>query len=332
MPTTPRPLPAALGPHFSVTQALSAGVSRRRLRANDLETPFHGARRASVGSEVREPVADAEPLAIDRATRARVLDAARSYKTVMPAGSFFAGRTAAVLFGAPIDHGEEVEVAVIAPRRAPRGRGIRGRKVAAHLVSVRVHDGFPIASPASTWAMLCQEFTERQLVVLGDALVRVPRDQFGRQHPESVLATPAELRAALDVGPRRPGARRLSSALSRIRVGSSSPLETEFRLDADDHGLPTPVLDAEVRHPNGRLLGISEFAYPRLRTVVEVEGDHHRTSQKQWDRDLRKYRDYADAGWEVVRLTSRNIRGVAPDAVSIVRRVLLRRGWDGSRG
>ncbi|KJL29282.1 hypothetical protein [Microbacterium oxydans] len=329
MPIAPRPLPAALGPHFSVAQAARVDVSRRRLRAKDLEAPFHGARRA-IPDHAGAEDAEGEPLAIDRALRARVVEDARSYSTVMPAGSFFCGRTAAVLFGAPIDHERELEVAVIAPRRAPRGRGIRGSKVAANLVSVRVHDGLPVASPASTWAMLCRELTTRQLVVLGDALVRIPRDRFGRQHPESVIAIKAELRAALEAGPRPPGTTRLSAALDRVRIGSSSPLETEFRLDAEDQGLPTPRLDSEIRARHGQLLGISEFAYPRFRTVVEVEGDHHRTSRKQWDRDLAKYRDYADAGWEVVRLASRNIRGVAPDAVSIVRRVLLRRGWDGA--
>lgn len=178
--------------------------------------------------------------------------------------------------------------------------------------------------------MLGQEFTVRQLVVLGDALVRIPRDRFGRRHPELALTTPAELRTAIGASARRPGITRLSTAFAKIRTGSASPLETEFRLDAEDHGLPLPLLDAEVRNPRGGLIGISEFAYAPFRTAVEVEGDHHRTSKQQWDRDLVKYRAYADAGWEVVRLTARNIRGVAPDAVSIVRRVLLRRGWDGS--
>lgn len=330
MPRTPALLPDELGPSFSVAQALSADVSRRRLRAKDLEAPFHGVRRVLRACQPPGEDEDTEPLAVDRATRARVLDAACAYASVMPRGSFFCGRTAAVILGAPIDHGEDLEVAVISPRRAPRGRGISGRRIAARLVTTRDHEGLPVSSPASTWAMLCQSSTERQLIILGDALVRIPRDEFGHPHPERSLATPAQLRAALDAGPRPPGTARLASAFGRIRIGSASPLETEFRLDAETQHLPEAILDAEIRREDGRLLGISEFVYPRFRTVVEIEGDHHRTSRKQWDRDLAKYRAYADAGWEVVRLTSRNIRGDSPDAVSIVRRVLLRRGWDGS--
>lgn len=328
MPRTPAPLPDELGRSFSVAQALSADVSPRRLRAKDLVSPFRGVRQHVEVDEDAEDQ-DAEPLAIDRATRARVLDSARAYATVMPPGSFFCGRTAAVILGAPVDHGDHLDVAVISPRRAPRGRGIRGRRVAAHLVSLRRYEDLPITSPAATWAMLCQSMTHRELVVLGDALVRVPRDQSGVLHPEQALATRAHLRAALDAGPRPPGTSLLASAYHDIRVGSASPLETEFRLDAAARHLPDPILDAEIRQ-DGRLLGISEIVYPRFRTAVEVEGDHHRTSRKQWDRDLEKYRAYAEAGWEVVRLTARNIRGDNPDAVSIVRRVLIRRGWDGA--
>ncbi|WEK62296.1 MAG: hypothetical protein P0Y60_05955 [Candidatus Microbacterium colombiense] len=246
--------------------------------------------------------------------------------------SFFCGRTAAVLFGAPVTPHDELDVAVLAPLRAPRGAGIRGRIVSPHLVEVEVRDGLALTSPAATWAMLARELTERDLVVLGDAFVRIPRDDLGRRQPTQALATLAQLCAAVDAGRRRPKVIRLSAALERIRVGSASPLETEFRLDASTDGLPEAVLDAEIRGESGRLLGISEFAYPRFRTVVEIEGDHHRTSNRQWNRDLAKYRDYADAGWEVVRLTSRNIRGHAPpDATTIVRRVLLRHGWDGRR-
>lgn len=329
MPRTAHPLPETLGARFSVAQAARADVSRRRLRAKDLDSPFHGVRRLRVEQTASDEDADAGALAIDRRDRARVLDLARSYALIMSPHAFFCGRTAAVILGLPVRHGDELEVAVLSPGRAARGRGIRGRRVAEHLASVDLRDDLPLTTPAMTWAMLSRDLTERQLIVVGDAVVRIPRDEFGHPHPELALATPAELRAAVEAGPRPPGTRRLSAALADIRVGSASPLETEFRLDAEASGLPEPRLDQEIRQ-DGRLLGISEFVYAQYRTVVEVEGDHHRTSRMQWDRDLAKYRAYAEAGWEVVRLTSRNIRGERPDAVAIARRALLRRGWDGT--
>ncbi|MFT4221182.1 MAG: hypothetical protein QM611_11810 [Microbacterium sp.] len=298
------------------------GVTPRRLRAKDLHTPFRGVR--AVPTAAAEP--DDTPLARDRAARDHVLLLGRAYAEVMPPHAFFVGRTAAVALGLPTAHGEDLEVGVLAPSRAPRRAGVRGIKVAPTLVSVRKHEGLRMSSPASTWAMLARECSVRELIVIGDAVVRVPRDRRGDAHPERALATIEQLRSAAAAGPRR-GVQRLREALERIRVGSASPLETEFRLDAEDAGLPTPELDVPIRDANGRLLGISEIVYRELRIVVEIEGDHHRTSRAQWNRDLEKYAAYAAAGWEVVRLTSTHVRGAKRQGVSITHDALRRRGW-----
>ena len=172
--------------------------------------------------------------------------------------------------------------------------------------------------------MLARDFSVRQLVVVGDAIVNVPRDRAGIPCPEARLATIDDLTAAVSAG-RRLGAARLRSAHALVRVGSMSPSETRFRLDAGAHGLPEPELDVEIRGPGGRLLGISEVVYPRWRVVVEVEGDHHRTSRRQWTRDIEKYAAYAAEGWEVVRLTGEHVRTAR--AVGLVADALTRRGW-----
>lgn len=327
MPYPPRPLPPSLGPQFSSARAIAEGVTRRRLRARDLEAPFHGVRRLVTPRHADDLGLDQPPLALDRQIRAAVLRDALTFGQVMPSGSFFAGRTAAILHGLPADPLEDLEVAVMAPRRAPRGQGVRGRKIAEQFVTVSILRGLPVASPVSAWAMLGRDLTERELVILADAIVRVPRDDSGRRHPELSLATRDQLQAAVDASTGRPGSRRLRAALPRVREGSASPLETDFRLDAEAGGLPRPDLDIEIRNHNGALIGISEIVYPRLRVVVEIEGDHHRTSRQQWNRDIDKYRAYAAEGWEVVRLTSAHIRGRRPSAVQIVREILLRRGW-----
>jgi very-short-patch-repair endonuclease len=74
-------------------------------------------------------------------------------------------------------------------------------------------------------------------------------------------------------------------------------------------------------------LGISEIAYPEFKVAVEYEGDHHRTSKKQWNRDIEKQRAYEAAGWVIVRLTSENLygRGISPRA--LVTRALRAAGW-----
>lgn len=338
MPRRPASLPPSLGSIFTREQALAAGVSAGRLRAQDLEIPFRGVRTVSAGGGAcwdgtegegrrdRPTSADPAPLERDRRTRDRVLRTARAYRAVMPSHAFFAGRTAAVIWGAPIDHGEDLEVAVYAPARAARRNGIRGIKVSPGLATVRDHLGLPVTSPASTWAMLGIELSVRELVVLGDALVRVPRDQQGRKRERSQLATIDELRRAAGAGARR-GSPRLRTAVELVRVGSASPLESEYRLDAAAAGLPEPELDVDVFDSRGRRMGITEVLYREYRVLVEIEGDHHRTSRAQWNRDIDKYAAYAAEGWAVVRVTSTHIRGGRGQAVAYVDDALRRRGW-----
>lgn len=367
MPPLPSPLPDELGDAFTRASAVAAGVSARRLRAKDLESPFHGVRQrpepkaeakakakaepaAQAGPKEQltpetrpvTPAAQAEravaattagddtktdaPLAADRVARKKLLRRAKAYREVMPERAFFVGRSAAVIHRLPITHGDDLEVGVLAPSSAPRSRGIRGIKVQPALVHVDTHEGLRVSTPASTWAMLGRELSVRELVTVGDAIVRIPRDDQGRPQPARQLATIAQLRRAVEAGPRR-GVSKLREAVEHIRVGSSSPLETEYRLDAAAGGLPQPQLDVAIRNEQGTLLGITEVVYPVYRTLVEIEGDHHRTDKKQWDRDIEKYAAYVAAGWEVVRLTSRHIRGRRPRATALVRDVLVRRGW-----
>ncbi|GAA2010800.1 hypothetical protein [Microbacterium ulmi] len=371
MPRPPSPLPDELGDAFTRADGLAAGVTARRLRAKDLESPFHGVRQRPVAeprraaASARQPqwaaeatrtgegsratearrtgeaqraaeaaragegthgdaVESSPPLAVDRMTRKAVLRRARAYREVMAEQAFFVGRSAAVAYGLPIAHSGELEVGVRAPATAPRGRGIRGIKVQPAFVHVRDHEGLRMSSPASTWAMLGRELSVRELVIVGDAVVRIPRDDRGRPQPDEQLATIAQLQRAVQAGPRR-GVERLREALVHIRVGSSSPLETEYRLDAATAGLPEPELDVAIRDRHGALLGVTEVVYREQRTLVEIEGDHHRTDKRQWDRDIEKYAAYVAEGWEVVRLTARHIRGRHPRAAGMVGDVLARR-------
>ena len=319
MPRRPTPLPDTLGEVFRTGAGREAGVSRSRLGASDLTAPFHGVRVRSVPALPADDSDD--PFARGRLARELELRRARAYAPLLTASAFLTGRTAAILYGLPLDPGDQLDVGVIAPARAPRGRGVRGVKVEAHLVRLREVEGLRLSSPASTWAMLGRELSVRELVIVGDAIVRIPRGRSGIPHPEARLATHAQLGSAVDAGPRR-GIARLRTALSLIREGSMSPLETIFRLDAADAGLPPADLDVEIRDVAGRLLGISEFVYREHRVVVEIEGDHHRTSRAQWNRDLDKYAAYAAAGWEVVRVTSSHLRHGR--AVALVRAALER--------
>lgn len=326
MPRHPTPVPESLGDAFGHARAIRAGVSAGRLRTRDLERPFHGTR-----LRPREPnPPDADPLAIDRAKCERVRRRAEAYSEVMGDHAFFAGMTAAALCGAPLpddfDADAPLEIATWHPHRAARGRGIHSRQVREHLASVVTRDGLRMSSPASTWAMLGGQLSVRWLVIVGDALVRVPRDDRGHRRPELRLTTPERLRAAA-LAPGRRHRQHLLDALADIRVGAFSRLETEFRLDAAAAGLPDMELDAEIRDPSGRLLGIADGIHRRYGIVVEIEGDHHRTNRRQWNRDIDRLAAFTAVGWEPVRLTGARVRGGS--AVRTVAEALRRHGWEG---
>lgn len=333
MPRSPEPLPRDLGGAFSRAEASALGVSAKRMRARDLEVPFRGVRRrVAAGPADADDAADAGPLAADRARAWQVLSDAHAYATIMHPDAFFCGRTAAVLHGVGIGSGvgigfsDELEVGVIAPARAPRRRGIRGRQLIPALVEVTTVAGLRVTSPASTWAMLGRDAGITELVRAGDALVRVPRGPGGRRILDGALATPEQLALAATAG-RRVGIAKLTAALSLIRVGAMSPLETDCRLVLTAAGLPEPVLDLEIRDRAGRLVGIADAAWPEYRVIVEVEGDHHRTSRQQWIRDIEKHMALVALGFEVIRLTAAHIRRPRPAAVALVGDALRRRGW-----
>ena len=148
MPMPLTPIPLRLGEIFTFDQARALGVSRGRLRCDDLEHPFVGVYRR------RRPERDAWLAQLDqrRAWAQRQRLAAEAFARVMPADAFFTGRTAAVLWDLPVPphHSDDLEVGVLAPGRAIRRRSIRGSQVRAHLVRITSHQGAAIITPGTT--------------------------------------------------------------------------------------------------------------------------------------------------------------------------------------
>lgn len=327
------------------------------MRNEDLDAPFRGVRvRADAGpaaAEAARAVAteDRSPTAVAaKFHRESMLVRARAYAQVAPEHAFFRGVTAAVAYNAPLplrcvnpdaqarlerregialecDRPRLLDVAVLAPHRAPRGVGVDGRQLSEVITIVQEREGLRVVSPATLWAQLAEELTVDELIALGDALVHEPRGPRGLPATAgSGHTTITRLEAALRAG-RRTGIARLREALPQIRVGSASPSETDLRLALIRAGLPEPTLDFEVIGPRGESIGFTELAYPPHRVLVEYEGDHHRTDRAQWNRDIEKHALAAAAGWAVLRITSRHLHPRADAAVHQVREALVRAGW-----
>lgn len=318
----PAPLPAELGSAFTYAHARGLGVSRQRLRASDLTSPHRGAR---LSPFVDLEPDDDTPGAQDRRARRLLMHRLTGFAAVRRPHTFVTGRTALGVFSLPFAATADADlcIGVLAPSRRPRMKGIAAVSIAPALAAVVRFEGIPVTSPASTWALLAAELSERDLTILADAIVRIPRGPGGVPQPESRLATPEQLLASAMV-PQRRGRAKLLRALERTRVGSMSVLESEYRLDAQSARLPEPELDVEIRDAAGRLVGIADVVYRAQRVIVEVEGDQHRLSRAQWDRDLEKHAAYTALGWQLVRLSSRHIRR-SQRGVDLVRTALHRR-------
>jgi hypothetical protein len=305
-------VPQALGATFATAAAREAGVSASRLRANDLDRPFHGVR------ALRRAGGEDGVIERDPAER-RLLELAEQFTHCMTEHQFFSHVTAAVIWGLPLPpralRRALIDVSVFAPRRNPESSRVRGHEVNPRLAHVQIHEptGLRVTSPASTWAMLGAVLRNPyDLIAVGDAIVRQP---WHSEDPPA-LATIAHLEKAIAAG-RRSGVVALREAIPRVRVGSASRPETWARLTLIDGGLPEPVPNLDVFHDQVWIARV-DLAYPAFMIAVEYEGEHHLRDPEQWARDLQRYDMLAEAGWRVIRITKQE---VFSDPAGLCRRV-----------
>lgn len=286
---------------FTVAQASVAGVSRHRLYRTDLDRPFHGVR--TVGADL----ADHRALC-------------RAYASREHAGDVFSHFSAAILHGLPLPRRYRpggIDVAVFAPRKPSRVRGVIPHELrrAGHLV-VQV-DGLRCMSAPDTWAQVSGAIALTDLIVMGDFLLTGSQPYSGMVSPW----TREDLEAAVRRHGRRPGVRNLRLALDRIRYGSLSPQESRLRVELVDAGLPEPALNFRVLD-RGTFIAMVDLAYPDRKVAVEYLGDHHRTSDTVFQADIYRRERLMLAGWNVLFVTAADLRGPIPRAVLSVRRAL----------
>jgi hypothetical protein len=169
----------------------------------------------------------------------------------------------------------------------------------------------PVTTPARTAYDLARQLPRRQQAVARlDALMR---------------ATPFSVEDVLLLAKRYPGARglrRLRAALPLVDGGAASPKETWLRLLLVDAGFPAPTTQIPV-HENWRLVGVLDLGWEKFKVAVEYDGDHHRTSRRQYVRDQRRLRRLDAMGWIIIRVIAED----TPE--DVIRRV---RGARAARG
>lgn len=256
MPRIPIPPELADAP-FSVAAASSWGLGRGRLAGGDLSRPFHGVR----------AVGDHHPALL--------------YAPRLRPGDRFSHTTAAELWGVPLPRRQRGLVHVTAPPGAawPRSTGIIPHR-SGRMDAVR-RQGLPASDPLTLFLELAGCLTVPNLVAVGDHLVLDPRvldPSDARPH-----MTIDQLMAGV-AGASGRGVRSARAAAAQVRAGVESPMETLLRLILLSAGLPEPLCGYEMKG-----VGWFDLAWPRYRTIAEYDGDGHRTSTRQYDRDIRRF-------------------------------------------
>jgi hypothetical protein len=305
-----QPLPLSLRNRaFNVHDSDAAGVGRGRLRGNDLVPVFRGVRIPTDVDLTHESVRAA-------------------YMTRMAPGQAFSHLTAARIWGIPLPHefttAEGVHVSVRAPTSPPRGPGITGHRISDPHASAISRAGVPVVDAATTWCHLAMTLAQDDLVAAGDHLVLTPA--IADRHDPRPFVTLAQLQQRVDRY-HGPGARAARSALRHVRDGSESRRETPLRLILVRAGLPEPELNVDIFAEGGRWIGRADQVFRDWKTIAEYDGEQHRTSDRQYERDELKIEEFGHAGWTVVRIRKKALLFRGAEAVERVSRALRSRGW-----
>lgn len=281
MPRRPAPLPEPWGEQpFSVWRAPNAGVSRKRSRAKDLQAPFYGVRIAA-------GTLDLPSICRAKATR-------------LPRTAVFSHITAARLHALPLPPAAAsdpvLHVCVPTGVRAPRGKRIRGHQRALAHDEFDTRTGIPATTPARTFCDLVDELNLRELVAVGDHLIRRGSGQVRRE----------ELRRQVERHAGRHGIERLRDAFELLDEGSESPKESELRVLIIEAGLAKPDCNVKVFDETGRFVARVDLSYRRELIAIEYEGDHHR-DKDQWRRDLARRRRLEALGWTYLSVTQADL-------------------------
>ncbi|QJU53933.1 hypothetical protein SCB71_12095 [Herbiconiux sp. KACC 21604] len=304
------PLPHALaGGPFTLASGAGQGLSEKRMRGADLAKPFSG---------VRTTPEDGFTL----------LGRCAAYALLMPEGHVFSHSTAARLWGMPLPESLEIEehlhVAAIDGTTRPRSAGVRGHEVLDSSARVHLRSGFRVLDPVTVWLQLAASLGLDDLVAAGDHLVMTPR--FAPPGDERPYASVDEMISRVRAFRGR-GKKNASWAVGHVRDGAESRRETLLRLELLRHGLPTPELNTEIVDDSGARIGFGDIVFRHHGVLVEYDGEQHRTSSRQYYRDVERLEALHRAGWIDVRVTRQTPRTGPASAVARTERALRSRGW-----
>lgn len=299
----PRHLAAA---PFTIDSARAYGVTANRLRRRDVVHVGRGLYRPSDWNFELEAAARALSAASPSAWISHVT-AARLRCQLLP--PWLADST---------------ELHLSKPRSLPsvRRKGVFGHTLLAREDEIELVDGIRISTRSRTWLDLARTLPVRDLVCMGDELVRIPRVDFeGRTRPYDTVEG---LRMLAGRHPNLQGIVRAREALDLIRVGSDSGPESLLRLAMTDAGLPEPDLQLPLR-AGDPLSPTADLGYRHRRIAIQYDGEHHLLGAQILS-DRRRDKAFESAGWTVLVFDKADLADRFEQAIGRIKRG-LRNAW-----
>jgi uncharacterized protein DUF559 len=226
----------------------------------------------------------------------------------LPAGTAFAGRTAAWLHGLDLPPCDPIEV-VASPAVGISGRvGVLVRRQAINDSDIVIRRGFPATSPLRTMTDLAWRLPLVDAVAAADMALHAG------------LVTLDELRARAIALNQRKGVKALRRVIELAEPAAESPMETRLRLMLILAGLPRPEVQRPLIGDGGRFLARADLFYPEKQLVIEFDGSTHKTSLVE---DSRRQNRLISAGYSILRFTTSDVLGSPDSLVMQIRQALM---------
>ena len=223
-------------------------------------------------------------------------------------------RSAAALWTLPGASRDHVEIITERWERAQHAGLVVHESLLLEDIDKDIVDGIPTTTIDRTIFDLCS--------IPSDVLVDMAIDKAltrGLTNHARLAATEARLATK-----GRRGAARFHRVMARRIDGAptpESPAERQLARALVGQGLPEPVVQFEVREPDGRLVARCDLAYPQWRIVIEYDSVQEHTGRGALLRDSARRNAIAALGFTAVVATVDDLRNRAARLASVIRQI-----------
>jgi len=230
-------------------------------------------------------------------------------------GAVASHRCAAQLWGLDDRNGDVVEISVARSSFHRLDGVIVHRSTDLHRSPVTMRAGIPVTNPMRTLVDLGS--------VVAPAVVERALDGALARRLVTLAGVRRELDALARKGRRGGGVlRALLGERAGVDLLAPSVLESRMLRLCRDHGVPVPAFQFEVRD-GGRFAGRVDFAFPKLRLAIEVDGYEHHSTLAAFQQDRARQNDLVAAGWTVLRFTWDDVTRRPDRVAAAIHRLLV---------